>query len=57
MYDIEAFSATPNPTDKHSDYLGEKTLFESSAILGDVLKIVEIRVAAFLARSDDRAGI
>jgi hypothetical protein len=33
MYDIEAFSATPNPTDKHSDYLGEKTLFESSAIL------------------------
>jgi hypothetical protein len=24
---------------------------------GDVLKIVEIRVAAFLARSDDRAGI
>jgi hypothetical protein len=34
MYDIEGFSATPNPTpDKHSDYLGEKTIFESSAIL------------------------
>jgi hypothetical protein len=36
---------------------GEGTESYGVAACGDVLKIVEIRVAAFLARSDDRAGI